>query len=129
MSERFAVAKVLTRGLPGDTSAASAARETARAAVKALSAKQVGKAEMMDAAKTLSAQSAAGYYADYESAEQATMALGAFVEAMRVAGHSDRAAYDDLSKRMEGVYGAVSDDEAFIRGAFISAVKKVNSAL
>lgn len=111
------------------TSAASAARETARAAVKALAAKQIGKAEMTKAAKTLAAQSAAGYYADYESAEQATMALGAFVEAMRVAGHIDRAGYDNLSKQMEAVYGAVSNDEAYIRGAFIAAVKKVNSAL
>lgn len=111
------------------TSAASAARETARAAVKALATKQIGKAEMTKAAKTLAAQSAAGYYADYESAEQATMALGAFVEAMRVAGHIDRAGYDNLSKQMEGVYGAVSNDEAYIRGAFIAAVKKVNSAL
>ncbi len=111
------------------TSAASAARETARAAVKALAAKQIGKAEMTKAAKTLAAQSASGYYADYESAEQATMAPGAFVEAMRVAGHIDRAGYDNLSKQMEGVYGAVSNDEAFIRSAFIAAVKKVNSAL
>lgn len=111
------------------TSAASAARETARAAVKALSAKEVGKAEMMKAAKTLAQQSSQGFFADYESAEQATMALGAFVEAMRVAGHIDSAGYDNLSKRMEGVYGAVSDDEAFIRGAFISAVKQVNAAL
>ncbi len=111
------------------TSAASAARETARAAVKALSAKEVGKAEMMKAAKTLAQQSSQGFFADYESAEQATMALGAFVEAMRVAGHIDSADYDNLSKQMEAVYGAVSDDEAFIRGAFISAVKKVNAAL
>lgn len=111
------------------TSAASAARETARAAVKALAAKEVGKAEMTKAAKTLAQKSSAGFFADYESAEQATMALGAFVEAMRVAGHIDSAAYDNLSKRMEDVYGAVSDDEAFIRGAFISAVKKVNAAL
>ena len=85
--------------------------------------------DRVKAAKTLASQSSAGYFADYESAEQATMALGAFVEAMRVAGHIDRAGYDNLSKQMEGVYGAVSDDEAFIRGAFISAVKKVNSAL
>ena len=111
------------------TSAASAARETARAAVKALSAKEVGKAEMMKAAKTLAQQSSQGYFADYESAEQATMALGAFVEAMRVAGHIDSAGYDNLSKQMEAVYGAVSNDEAFIRSAFISAVKKVNAAL
>jgi len=111
------------------TSAASAARETARAAVNALAAKEVGKAEMMAAAKTLAAKSSSGFFADYESAEQATMALGAFIEAMRVAGHLDSAGYDDLSKRMEGVYGAVSNDEAYIRNAFISAVKNVAAAL
>ncbi|MEM7271244.1 MAG: multiheme c-type cytochrome [Pseudomonadota bacterium] len=97
------------------TSAASVVRATAKQAVNALAAKEIGKAEMMAAAKKLAQRSAAGYFADYETAEQATMALGAIIEAMRTAGHLDSGGYDNLSQRMEGVYQAVSNDEAYPR--------------
>ena len=78
---------------------------------------------MMKAAKTLSQLSSQGFFADYESAEQATMALGAFVEAMRVAGFVDSAGYDALSKKMEPVYGAVANDEKYLPTQFVGAVR------
>lgn len=109
--------------------AANRVLATARQAVQALQAKTIGQAEMMAAIKVLAQRSSAGYFADYESAEQATMALGAFIEAMRVAGHIDGGTYNTLSSQMEAVYNAVADDEAYILSNFVAAVGKVESAL
>lgn len=109
--------------------AARQVKATAEAAANALAAKEIGPADMLAVAKALSAKAAAGHFPDYETAEQATMALGAFVEAMRVAGAVDAAGYDKLSTQMEGVYAAVGDDEAFVASAFSSAMKSMNGAL
>lgn len=111
---------------------ATAARKTAgtaRKAVTALAAKEIAAADMRKVMQDLIAKGAKGYFADYESAEQATMALGSIIEAMRVAGYVDGAGYEKLSSQMEGVYAAVADDEAYVQSRFIGAVKGLSASL
>ena len=109
------------------TSAAEAVRATAQASVEALSAANIDGAAMQSAMSKLQGRSADGYFGDYKGAEQATMAMGAIIEAMRVAGFMDEAAYAEANTKMEKVYAAVGNDERFVRSSFISAVKALNN--
>ena len=108
-------------------SAAEAVRATAQASVQALSAATIDQAAMQSAMNKLMARSSQGYFADYKGAEQATMAMGAIIEAMRTAGFMDEAAYAEANTKMEKVYAAVDDDERYRRSSFIAAVKGLNN--
>lgn len=109
--------------------AAEKVRTAAKSAVSTLSAMTVDQAAMQAALQKLIDRSQGGYFADYTSAEQATMALGAMIEAMGAAGFMDTAAYDAANAKMEAVYGAVGNDERYVRSSFVSAVKGLASAL
>lgn len=109
--------------------AAKKVRSTARAAVQAIANKSLTAGDMRQAMQTIAGRASKNVYSDYESAEQATMALGSLIEAMRVAGFVDAAAYDALSAKMEPVYGAVANDEQFIPSTFAGAVKGLSALL
>lgn len=109
--------------------AARATKETARQAVEILATKEIDAAAMRKAMETLIERGSQGYFADYETAEQATMAIGAIIEAMRVAGFVDTAGYDRLSAGMEPVYAAVANDERYVVSRFIGAVQSLAASL
>lgn len=109
--------------------AAAKTKATARAAVNALAAKKIDAAEMRGVMDVLIARGTKGYFADYETAEQATMAMGSIVEAMRVAGYIDAAAYKKISSTMEAVYAAVADDERYIPSTYVAAIQALSAAL
>ncbi len=109
--------------------AAKKTRSTARAAVQALVSKEIGADDMRQAMQAIITKGSNGYFADYETAEQATMALGSIIEAMRVAGHIDSAGYEKLSKQMEAVYGVVANDEQYVPSQFIGAVGNLSASL
>ena len=109
------------------TSAAEAVRATAQASVAAISAANIDAAAMQSAMAKLQSRSAGGYFGDYKGAEQATMAMGAIIEAMRTAGFMDEASYAAANVKMEKVYAAVGNEDRFVRSSFISAVKALNN--
>lgn len=109
--------------------AAKKTKATARAAVNALASMEMNAATMQKAMEGLIARGAGGYYVDYEAAEQATMAMGSIIEAMRVAGYIDGAAYKQMSTVMEGVYNAVADDERYVPSKYMAAVQELSAAL
>lgn len=109
--------------------AAKKTRSTARAAVQALVGKDISAADMRQAMQTIITKGSKGFFADYETAEQATMALGSIIEAMRVAGQLDGPSYDKLSKQMEAVYGVVANDEQYVPSRFVGAVKALSASL
>ena len=109
--------------------AARATKETARQAVEILATKEIDASLMRTAMETLIEKGSQGYFADYETAEQATMAIGAIIEAMRVAGFVDTAGYDKLSASMEPVYAAVANDERYLVSRFIGAVQGLAASL
>lgn len=108
---------------------AKATRATAQAAVKRILAMKVDAAAMRKAMQRLIALGGEGYFADYETAEQATMAMGSVIEAMRIAGFIDAAAYKKVSTRMEEVYAAVADDEKYAPGRYREAVKALSDTI
>ena len=109
--------------------AAKKVRSTAQSAVQALAAKQLTAADMKGAMQNLISKASQDYFLDYETAEQATMALGSIIEAMRVAGFVEAGAYDALSSKMEPVYGSVANDEQFFPGQFSDAVAGLSALL
>lgn len=109
--------------------AAGKLRATAKAAVQAIAGKSLSAADMRKAMQTMIEKGSKGFFTDYESAEQATMALGSMIEAMRVAGFVNQAGYDQLSSKMEPVYGAVANDEQFVPSRFVGAVQGLSAAL
>ncbi|MEO0360655.1 MAG: multiheme c-type cytochrome [Pseudomonadota bacterium] len=109
--------------------AARKLRATAKAAVQSIANRQLSAADMRRAMQTMIEKGSKGFFADYESAEQATMALGSMIEAMRVAGFINNAGYDELSSKMEPVYGAVANDEQFAPARFVGAVRSLSAAL
>ena len=109
--------------------AARATKETARQAVEILATREIDASLMRTAMETLIEKGSQGYFADYETAEQATMAIGAIIEAMRVAGFVDTAGYDKLSASMEPVYAAVANDERYLVSRFIGAVQGLAASL
>lgn len=64
-----------------------------------------------------------GNYTDYPGAEQATMALGTIVNAMRDTGAIDRAQADAFGKALEGLYAATSSDEGYEHAKFVGALQ------
>ena len=45
-----------------------------------------------------------------------------------VAGFVNAAGYDQLSSKMEPVYGAVANDEQYVPSAFVGAVRSLSTA-
>ena len=64
-----------------------------------------------------------GEYADYPGAEQATMALGAIINAMLDTGAIDQQGFDALNAALETCYKAVENDEAYDPKAYVAALK------
>lgn len=109
--------------------AAKKTRSTARAAVEAIASKELSGADMKGAMQAIITKGSKGYFADYETAEQATLAMGSILEAMRVAGHINSAAYEQISTKMEPVYASVANDEKYVPAQFIGAVRSLSAAL
>lgn len=114
---------------PALVAAAQKARGLARAAVQAIAAKEISAADMATAMRTVADRGAKGVYVDYESAEQATMAIGSILEAMKTAGFVDDGAYAAMSERLETAYAAVDNDEKYRAGTFAQAMRGYLSAI
>lgn len=124
-----AVHRAMYAGREAVVGAARKAAETAEAAVAALATKELGAEDMRRALAVVAERGANGVYVDYETAEQATMALGAIMEAMKTAGHLDEAAYDKLASQLELAYAAIKNDEAYARGEFRKAMQAFRGAM
>ena len=62
-----------------------------------------------------------GEFADYATAEQATMAMGSIVNAMRTAKVISDAQYNAISDALNGAYDATAKDEAYKPTQFVDA--------
>lgn len=65
----------------------------------------------------------AGELFDYAAAEQAVMALGSIISAMKTAGAIDAAQLEKLNAQLERCYAATADDELFRPGDFAAAIE------
>ena len=108
--------------------AARATADTARQAVSRLQQRELTDAEMEQMLLTVARRGAEGVYADYESAEQATMAMGAVIESKRMFGETDEEAYARLTAELEKAYAAIKNDEQYTRADFRQAAEAMAGA-
>jgi hypothetical protein len=94
---------------------------TARQAIELLVPRPLDPDQMARTLAELARMGSEGVYTDYELAEQATMAMGAVIEARRVAGEADDAAYARLTAELEKAYAAIENDERYARSDFRAA--------
>ncbi|HUN50641.1 MAG TPA: multiheme c-type cytochrome [Candidatus Sulfotelmatobacter sp.] len=71
----------------------------------------------------------AGDYVDYSGAEQATMALGTIVAALKTAGDVDQTQYTALKAALDKCYEATAKDDAYQPRTFVAALQEVNAAI
>ncbi len=89
---------------------------------KKLAGHSFSKDDMNAVLKALVAESGTGELFDYAVAEQATMALGAIISAMRVGGFIDQAQLDKMNAALEKCYAATTDDELYRPADFAAAL-------
>jgi hypothetical protein len=70
-----------------------------------------------------------GEFVDVIAAEQATMALGAIINAMRDTGSVSKDQFAALDTAHRGVLVTVDKDEAYQHGPFLAALRKLQQAL
>lgn len=70
-----------------------------------------------------------GEYVDYAGAEQASMALGTIVTAMRNVGALQRDQMDGINGALDKVFAAVDDDEKYQPQAFVASLREFRQAM
>jgi hypothetical protein len=70
-----------------------------------------------------------GEFVDYATAEQATMALAAILNAMKNTGLVNDAQFKRMNDALNEAYNATAKDEAYRPEAFVAAMKKLNETI
>jgi hypothetical protein len=70
-----------------------------------------------------------GEYVDYAAAEQATMALGAIIDAMKEVGELSPEEHKSIMTVLDKCYDAVEKDEAFEPKKFLAALQALENAV
>lgn len=70
-----------------------------------------------------------GEYVDYAGAEQASMALGTIVTAMRNVGALSREQMDGVNSALDKVFAAVDDDEKYRPQTFVASLREFRQAM
>ncbi|MSP50904.1 MAG: hypothetical protein EXQ91_00695 [Alphaproteobacteria bacterium] len=70
-----------------------------------------------------------GEFVDYATAEQATMALSAIINAMKQSGLVNDAQHKKMINTLNEAYDATAKDEAYRPEAFVAAMRKLNEAI
>ncbi|MGQ0676346.1 MAG: hypothetical protein ACT4N4_09740 [Rhodospirillales bacterium] len=81
-----------------------------------------GKDDMQAVLRGLISEAGVGEMFDYAAAEQATMALGAIISAMRGSGAIDQAQLEKFNAALERCYAATADDELYRPADFAAAI-------
>jgi nickel-dependent lactate racemase len=94
-----------------------------------MATKTLTDADMNRALRVVAEAGARGVYVDYEAAEQATMAMGAIIEAKKLAGFIDEPVYARFTAELEKAYAAIKNDEQFARADFRAASEAMLAAV
>lgn len=70
-----------------------------------------------------------GQYVDYHGAEQATMAIGVIVSAMRDTGAITGAQYGAVNKALAPLYKSVEKDEGYDHKSFVAALRTAQASM
>jgi hypothetical protein len=89
---------------------------------KKAAAHAFGKEDMQAILRGLVSEAGVGETFDYAAAEQATMALGAVISAMRASGAIDEAQLEKFNAALERCYAATADDALYRPADFAAAI-------
>jgi hypothetical protein len=88
-----------------------------------------GPAELRKLFTALLQAGSQGDFSDYASAEQATMALAALIDALKTLGMVEPGTHKTLQSALEPCYSAVSSDATFKPESFVTAIRQVQGAV
>lgn len=118
-----------TEGPEAMAEAARALRQTVDKLVAIFASHRFGQADMQALLFGVVEEGLAGEYADYAAAEQATMALGSIIDAMRNAGVVEKGQVDAMNAALEACYKAVEKDEDYNPAIFAEALKEFEASI
>ncbi|MDA0262433.1 MAG: multiheme c-type cytochrome [Proteobacteria bacterium] len=117
-----------TQGAEGTTAAAKEMLDTVNKLVGKFASHSFAKKDMEALLNGIIQEGVKGEFVDYATAEQATMAMGSIVNAMRTAKIIDEAQYKTVSDALNGAYEATAKDEAYKPTQFVDALRKIAAA-
>ncbi|CAE7836064.1 unnamed protein product [Symbiodinium microadriaticum] len=115
------------RGIDSTAAKAKALGKTADALAEKIAVYDFDRAAILRLANGLAGAGSQNAYFDYGAAEQATMALGSFVNAL--ADGQKSAEIDRLNKALNGCYDAVQDEDNWLNTAYEMADDDTTSEL
>lgn len=121
--ETRALHQASLQGQDATVAAAKTLKATTSGLVEKVAQHRFGKAEMSALLVGLVKEGSAGEYINYTAAEQATMALGSVVSAMRVANLVDEGQYKAMRAALDKCYDAVAKDEQYAPRAYRDALQ------
>ena len=92
-------------------------------------AHKFGKEDVQGLLQGLIGYGLGGEYHDYSGAEQATMALGTLINALKATRAIDEKQFTAMNAALEKCYAAVEKDEAYQPTAFIKALTGFKAAV
>ncbi len=128
-NETVALHQASTKGMDATAKAAETLKKTVGKLVGILAKHSFSKADMKPLLEGLIAEGRRGEFTDYAAAEQATMAMGSIIEAMRRAGVIDKKQTAALNAALGESYKAVEKDDTYRPETYLAALAKVDSVL
>jgi hypothetical protein len=106
-----------TRRLAGEI------RTLSRQLVGVFGKRDFGAEDMRALLAGIAASGNGGDFFDYAVAEQATMAIGSILSAMRAGGHVPEDGFKRMNDALQRMFAAVAKDEAFRPGTYRAALR------
>lgn len=127
--ETLALHAASTEGIEATAEAAKALRQTIDKLIEIFKSHSFGPADIQALLSAVIEEGLVGEYADYAAAEQATMALGSIVDAMKRSGMIDSGQLEPMIVALEACYKAVEKDEAYKPAVFAEALGLFKAAI
>ena len=127
--QTLALHKASTESYEAMLEAAKAIRETVRTLIVSFAEQEFDTEQMLALLNGVVEEGLLGAYVDYAAAEQATMAIGAIVAAMKTAGAINDKQHKAMAAILEKGYQAVAKDEEYTPAAFVTALKEFKATI
>lgn len=118
-----------TQGREATVAAAAELQGILSGLVERLAGYDFGAESMQALLSGVIAEGLSGEYVDYAAAEQATMALGSILSAMRIAGVVDEGQYNAMNEALNGLFEAVAKDEEYRPPAYVEALRAFEATI
>lgn len=121
--------KATTTDMPATLAAAQHARTLIGEIERSLRTRGFGAADMSALLASLVTGGVHGEYSDYAGAEQAAMALGSLINAMRASSAISAARAGELEALLDRVYEVLADDTQYEPARLVAAMQALQGAL